>query len=166
MFIPGIILLIIIVSLIEKVKTYDLFVEGVKEGFQTVINLFPTLIGLMLAVDLLRSSGCMDLLTTLLESFFEVINIPKEISVLALLRPISGSACIAYTTDLFKQYGINSYIGIIATVIMGSTETTVYALSVYTGRIKEKVSPKLIILAVAGNVLSIILSMLVCKIII
>ena len=159
-------MLIIIVSLIEKVKTYDLFVEGVKEGFQTVINLFPTLIGLMLAVDLLRSSGCMDLLTTLLESFFEVINIPKEISVLALLRPISGSACIAYTTDLFKQYGINSYIGIIATVIMGSTETTVYALSVYTGRIKEKVSPKLIILAVAGNVLSIILSMLVCKIII
>ena len=154
------------ISLIEKVKTYDLFVEGVKEGFQTVINLFPTLIGLMLAVDILRSSGCMDLLTALLESVFEVINIPKEISVLVLLRPISGSACIAYSTELFKQYGINSSTGIIATIIMGSTETTLYILSVYTGKIKKRVSTKLVTLALVGNILSVILSMIVCKMLI
>lgn len=163
MFVPGVVMLIILTGLTEKVKTYDLFVEGVKEGFRTVVNLFPTLIGLMLAVDLLRSSGCLEVMTVFWESIFAVINIPKEISVLALLRPISGSACIAYTTGLFEQYGINSSTGIISTIIMGSTETTLYALSVYTNRTMKKMSSKLAILAIAGNILSIILSIIVCK---
>lgn len=161
MFIPGLILFIVVVGLLEKVKTFDLFVAGVKEGIQVVFNLFPTFIGLFLAVNLLRSSGFFDWIANCLGDILDLINFPKELIALAILRPISGSASIAVFTDFIKEYRNDIRISFIAAVIMGSTETTLYALSVYTSEIKKKVSWKLVGLAIAGNMMAVMLGVIV-----
>lgn len=164
MFIPGIILFIVVVGLFEKVKTFDLFVEGVKEGIQVVFNLFPTFIGLFLSVNLLRSSGLFDWIENCLSHILTLTNFPKELITLAILKPISGSASIAVFTDFVKQYKSDIRISFIAAVIMGSTETTLYTLSVYTNEIKKKVSWKLVSLAIAGNLLAVVLGVIVGKV--
>lgn len=108
--VPIIILLIIIYGVIEKKNVFDLFVEGVKEGMEIVISIFPTLIALFLAIALLRSSGVLDLIIKFLGPITDLFNIPKEIMPLAILRPISGSAAMAIATDIMKNYGTDSII--------------------------------------------------------
>ena len=117
--IPIIILIIIIWGIIEKKPIFDLFLEGAKEGLEITIKLFPTLIGLFFAIGLLRSSGIVGSLTAILSPIVKLINIPSEIMPLALIRPISGSAAIAVATDIMKQNGVDSFIGCVASVIMG-----------------------------------------------
>ena len=136
--IPIIILIIIIWGIIEKKPIFDLFLEGAKEGLEITIKLFPTLIGLFFAIGLLRSSGIVGSLTAILSPIVKLINIPSEIMPLALIRPISGSAAIAVATDIMKQNGVDSFIGCVASVIMGSTETTLYTIAVYTSCVRIK----------------------------
>ncbi len=107
---PTIILLIIIYGLIEKNKVYDTFLEGAKEGLEVVINIFPTLIGIFLAVGALRSSGILDLVVNLIKPIINLLKIPAEIMPLAILRPISGSASMAVATDIMSQYGVDNLI--------------------------------------------------------
>ncbi len=163
--IPILIFTIIIASILEKRKTFDLFTEGVSEGFQTIINLFPVLLGLFLSVNMLRASGVINLFTDFLGGLFEILFIPKELISIILLKPISASSSLAIATDLFNEYGIDSMIGLIVSTILGATETTLYTVAVYTGAIKKKISKKLIILSILGNFLGIFLSVLVCRII-
>ena len=101
--VPMIILLIILYGILEKNKVYDTFVEGAKEGMQVVVNIFPTLIGIFLAVGALRSSGLIDAIVKLITPFINLIHIPAEIMPLALLRPISGSASMAVATDIMQK---------------------------------------------------------------
>ena len=136
--IPFTILLIIVYGLIEKNKVFDTFLEGAKEGLEIVIQLFPTLIGIFLAIGALRSSGIIDLLVKFLEPFLNLLRIPPQIMPLAMLRPISGSASIAIATDIMKQHGVDSIIGLISSTIMGSTETTFYTIAIYTSVIGVK----------------------------
>ncbi len=138
--IPIIIFLIIIEGLKEKKQIFDLFLEGAKEGIEIVFKLFPTLIGLFFLINLLKSSGIINLMTVFISPITGIFNIPNEIIPLALLRPISGSGAIAMATELMKQYGVDTYIGKVASVIMGSTETTFYAIAVYTSCVKIKKS--------------------------
>lgn len=130
--IPIVILLIVVYGLMEKNKVFDTFLEGAKEGTQIVFNIFPTLIGLFVAIGALRSSGVLDLIINFISPVTNFLGIPSEIMPLALIRPISGSASTAVATDIMTNFGVDSKIGLIASTIMGSTETTLYTIAVYT----------------------------------
>lgn len=110
--VPFTILMIIVYGLVEKNKVFDTFVEGAKEGIGIVLNIFPTLIGIFLAVGALRSSGILDLFFQIIEPIIKFLSIPVEIMPLAILRPISGSAATAVATDIMKNYGVDSIIRI------------------------------------------------------
>ena len=128
--IPVVILIIILFGVIEKKKVYDLFLDGAKDGMHIVVSIFPTLLGLFVAIGTLRSSGLLDQIIIIIKPITNFINIPSEIMPLALLRPISGSASMAIATDIMKNYGVDSKIGLIAATIMGSTETTFYTIAI------------------------------------
>ncbi len=136
--IPIVIVIIIIYGILDKKKIYDIFVEGAREGIDIVIKIFPTLLGIFLAVGVLRSSGLLELITNGLSFFTNKIGLPSEVVPLALLRPISGSASLAVATDIMTRYGVDSKIGLIASTIMGSTETTFYTIAVYTSSVGVK----------------------------
>ena len=135
---PLIIILIVIYGVWERKKVFDIFLDGAKEGLGIVFNIFPTLVGLFVAIGALRSSGIIDLLVNILTPILNVVHFPTEILPLAIIRPISGSASIAVATDIMKNFGVDSNIGLIASVIMGSTETTVYTIAVYTSSVGIK----------------------------
>lgn len=158
--IPLFIFAIVIAGVLNKVKVFEVFSQGVREGLYTVLNLFPVLLGLFLAVTLLRASGIISLISGLAEPILFVFNIPKELVGIIALKPISGSASLAVVTEIINEYDANSLISFIASVIMGSTETLVYAIAVYSGNINKKVSYKVIILAILGNILAVYLASL------
>ena len=160
---PLIILMIVIYGVIEKKEVFDKFIEGAKEGIKIVINIFPTLIGLFLAVGALRSSGGIDIVIKILDPLLNIINFPTEIMPLALLRPISGSSSIAVATDIMKTFGVDSQIGIMAAVIMGATETTLYTIAVYSSSVKIKKTRFVLIAALTADIVGIITSIIVCR---
>lgn len=136
--IPSTILIIIVYGLLEKQPVFDVFLEGAKEGLQIVVNIFPTLLGLFLSISVLRESGIIDAITTAILPLLNLLKIPSEILPLALLRPISGSASMAVATDIMSNYGVDSIIGLMTSTIMGSTETTLYTIALYTSAVKIK----------------------------
>lgn len=165
LIVPGLILIIILASLRDKKRPFDIFSEGAMEGLQTVLKLFPVLLALFLSVNMLRASGIINFLSEIFGEVLELIFIPKELTSLIFLKPISGSSSMAIVTDMLNQYGVDSMIGLIASTILGATETTLYTVAIYTGAVKKKISKKLIFIAIFGNFLGIFLSTIVCKII-
>ena len=135
---PIVILIIIGYGILEKNKVYDTFLIGVKEGAKIVVKLFPTLLGIFVAVGALRSSGILDLMIQIISPITNFLKIPMEIMPLAMIRPISGSASMAVATDIMTKYGVDSTIGLITSTIMGSTETTFYTIAVYTSAVGIK----------------------------
>lgn len=158
---PFVILIIMIYGLIERNKVFDTFLDGAKEGLEIVFGIFPTLVGLFVAIGALRSSGIIDAIVNILSPFLKIINIPSEIMPLALLRPISGSGSIAVATDIMKIYGVDSKIGIIASIIMGSTETTLYTIAVYTSSVGIKKTRFVLIAALIADVVGMLVSVIV-----
>ena len=136
--VPATILIIIVYGLIEKQQDFDVFLEGAREGLQIVMNIFPTLLGLFLSINVLRESGIIDAITNLALPLLNLIKVPPEILPLACLRPISGSASMAVATDIMTKYGVDSLIGLMTSTIMGSTETTLYTIALYTSAVKIK----------------------------
>ena len=136
--IPLVIFGIVGYGMYEKKRVYDIFIDGAKDGINIVFNIFPTLVGIFIAVGALRSSGILDLIIKIIEPITSFFNFPSQIMPLAILRPISGSASMGIATDIIKNYGVDSKIGIIASCIMGSTETTLYTIAVYTSCVKIK----------------------------
>ena len=128
------------------------------------MSIFPTLIGLFVAIGALRSSGILDLIINFVTPLLNVINFPKEIMPLAMLRPISGSSSIAIATDIMKNYGVDSQIGIMASTIMGSTETTLYTIAIYTSCVKIKKIRFVLAVALIADVIGIVTSVAVCRI--
>ena len=160
---PFIILIIVMYGVIEKKEVFDKFIEGAKDGIKIVVNIFPTLIGLFLAVGTLRISGVIDLVIKLLEPLLNIIHFPTEIMPLALLRPISGSSSIAVATDIMKNFGVDSQIGIMAAVIMGATETTLYTIGVYSSSVKIKKTRFVLIASLTADIVGIVTSILICR---
>lgn len=136
--IPFTIFIIICYGLVEKNKVFDSFIDGAKDGLKIVYNIFPTLLGLFLSITVLRESGVIDAISSFLNPLLTFLRFPAEILPLALLRPISGSASTAIATDIMTKYGVDSFIGLIASTIMGSTETTLYTIALYTSAIGIK----------------------------
>lgn len=160
---PFIIFIIVVYGLIERNKVFDTFLDGAKEGLEIVFNIFPTLIGIFLAIGVLRSSGIIDALVNFLNPFLKIIQFPKEIMPLAILRPISGSGSMAIATDIMENFGVDSNIGLIASVIMGSTETTLYTIAVYTSAVGVKKTRFIIIPALIADIVGMGISVIVCK---
>ena len=162
---PLVILIIIFRGLREKISVFDIFLKGATEGVEITFKIFPTLVGLFVAIGMLRSSGVLDFITKLISPVLAYMKFPAEVVPLALLRPISGSASMAVATDIIKQNGVDSFIGILASVIMGATETTLYTIAVYTSSVKIKNTRGVLIPALAADITGIIVSLLICRII-
>ena len=163
---PLIILIIVVYGFLERKEVFDKFIEGAKDGIKIVINIFPTLIGLFLAVGALRNSGVIDIVVKLIEPILNLVNFPSEIMPLAILRPISGSSSIAIATDIMKNFGVDSQIGIMSAVIMGATETTLYTIAVYSSSVKIKKTRFVLIASLIADIVGIITSIIVCRIMI
>ena len=149
--VPATILIIIVYGLIEKQQVFDVFLEGAKEGLQIIVNIFPTLLGLFLSINILRASGIIDAFTNLALPFLNLLKVPAEILPLALLRPISGSASMAIATDIMTNFGVDSLIGLMSSTIMGSTETTLYTIALYTSALKIKKTRFVLIAALLAD---------------
>ena len=161
---PAIILLIVMYGVKEKNKVFDTFLEGAKEGIETTVNVFPTLIGLFVAIGALRSSGILDMIINIINPILMIIDFPSELVPLALLRPISGSSSIAVATDIMKNCGGDSLFGIMASTIMGSTETTLYTIAIYTICIKVKNTRLVLVAALTADIIGMLTSVVVCRI--
>ena len=131
--VPGILLLSAMLALRRKENTYDLLLEGAADGLQLLLSILPALILLLTAVHMLRASGAVELLSRFAAPVFSFFGIPPETAMLVLIRPISGSAALAVGADLMAQYGADSAVGRTVAVMLGSTETTFYTISVYFG---------------------------------
>ena len=117
----------------KRENSYDLLLSGAAEGLKLLATLVPALVALLCAVTMLRASGAMELLSKYCAPVFRLFGIPPETAMLVLIRPISGSAALAVGAELMAQYGVDSTIGRTAAVMLGSTETTFYTISVYFG---------------------------------
>lgn len=160
---PAIILLIVMYGIKEKNKVFDTFLEGAKEGIETTVSIFPTLVGLFVAIGALRSSGILDMIINIINPILTIINFPSELMPLALLRPISGSSSIAVATDIMKNCGVDSLLGTMASTIMGSTETTLYTIAIYTSCIKVKNTRFVLIAALTADIVGMLTSVAVCR---
>lgn len=161
---PLIILLIVTYGFLEKNKVFDDFLEGAKEGIEIVFSILPTLVGLFVAIGALRNSGILDIIIRFITPVLNVIQFPSEIMPLAMLRPISGSGSIAVATDIMKNYGVDNTIGMMASTIMGSTETTLYTIAVYTSCVKIKKTRFVLLASLAADIVGILVSVGICRI--
>lgn len=133
LLIPGLLLVLSCAALAGKHDVYSLLVTGAEEGLQTILHILPALVILLSSVSMLRASGAMEWLTSLFSPVCKWIGIPPETVPLVLIRPISGSAALAVGSELMAAYGPDSEIGRTAAIMLGSTETTFYTISVYFG---------------------------------
>lgn len=161
--VPLILAVIPIVGWLRGVRVYEAFVEGASEGFSLAIRLMPFLIAMLVAVNVFRASGAMDIVTTYLEPCLEIFHVPPDLAALALLRPFSGTASLGVTTDILTRYGADSLLGLMASTAMGSTDTTFYIVSVYFGAIgitRARYAP---FVGVCGDIIGFLLSVWVCR---
>ena len=131
--VPVLLLLCAVCGLRRRVDVYDALTAGAGNGLQVVARILPSMAALLCAVYMLRSSGAMELLTELLSPLLRVLGLPPEVTALMLIRPMSGSGALAVGSELMARYGPDSYIGQVAAVMLGSTETTFYTIAVYFG---------------------------------
>ena len=129
--IPVTILFIVVFGCLQKVDIYEVFLEGAKEGLQTVVDILPTLIGLVMAVEVVRAGGLLDIMVEWFRPFADAVGFPAELAPLSIVRLVSSSAATGLLTDLFANYGPDSYLGRVASVMMSCTETVFYTMSLY-----------------------------------
>jgi spore maturation protein B len=133
--IPIMIGFILIYGTLKKVPTYEVFVEGGKEGVKIAISIIPFLIGMLVAITVFRESGALEFFVGLIRPALLALGIPPEIVPLAIIRPISGTAALGMMSDIVAAYGPDSFIGRLASTLQGSTDTTLYVLTVYFGAV-------------------------------
>ena len=156
--IPIIILLVTLYGVLKGVKVYECFVEGAKEGLGICLRIFPYLLAMLVAVNVFREAKALDYLILVLEPVVKLIGLPSEIVPLILIKPLSGSGAIGVFTDILKQYGSDSRIGIIASIIMGGTETIFYTITVYYGAVGIKKIRHTLWAAIMADLTSIIMA--------
>ncbi len=155
---PSIVVIIIFYGAFKGIDVFGEFINGAKSGFQTIISITPSLIILILGVTMLKESGALSVLTNLLSPVGKLLGIPPDIIPLAILSPISGSGSLGMYETILKEHGPDSFSGQCASVIMGSTETTFYAITLYYGSIGIKKSRHTLPSALCADFTSFILS--------
>lgn len=133
--IPLFLLIVLSAAMYRKVPSYELFVEGGKEGVKMAFSLLPFLVGMIVSISILRSSGALEAIIMFISPALQMVGIPPDIVPLALIRPISGSAALGMTTEMIATHGPDSFLGRLASTMQGSTDTTLYVLTVYFGAV-------------------------------
>ena len=159
---PVLLVAIPLVGILRKVKVYDVFIEGAKEGFEVAIRIIPFLVGILVAIGMFRGSGAMDLVTAGLRPLVAPVGFPPELVPLAILRSLTGSGSLAFTTDLIKTNGADSLIARTAATMYGSSETTFYVLAVYFGAIGVRRTRHAVPAALLADLVAAIAAVAVC----
>lgn len=133
--IPALMLFIIVYGVVKKVKIYEAFVDGAKEGFNIGVKIIPYLVAMLVAIGVFRAGGAMELLSSLLGPVTRLIGMPPEALPMAIIRPLSGSGSLGVMSEIIKAHGPDSMIGRMVSVMMGSSETTFYVIAVYFGAV-------------------------------
>jgi spore maturation protein B len=163
--IPFILLSIPLYGTWKKVKIYECFVEGAKEGFQVGLRIIPYLVAILVAVGMLRGAGAIDVLARWLDPALRGIGLPAEILPLAIMRPLSGSGSMGIVTELVKAHGPDSFIARLAATAYGSTETTFYVLAVYFGAVGIKKTRHAVITGLLADIVSLFAAVLICRLV-
>ena len=149
-------------GMVRKIKVYDVFIEGAKEGFEVAIKIIPFLVGILVAIGMFRGSGAMELLLSGLRPLASATGFPADLIPLAILRSLSGSGSLALTTDLIKTHGPDSIMARMAATMYGSSETTFYVLAVYFGAVGVRRTRHAVPAALAGDIVAAIATVAVC----
>lgn len=162
--IPTMVFLIVLYGIIKKVNVYDVFVEGSKESFTMILNLFPSLLAMILGVNIFVKSGFLDIFLKFLNPVVKILQIPFEIIPLAIMRPISGSSSLALLNNIFSTVGPDSLAAKLGSIIQGSTDTTFYVLTLYFGCVGIKKIRYAMWAGLLGDLLGVISSIIIVKI--
>ncbi|MCH1624798.1 spore maturation protein [Fredinandcohnia quinoae] len=163
--IPSIIGIILVYGTFKRVPTYESFVEGGKEGIKIAFSIIPYLVGMLVSISIFRASGAMDFIVDFLRPALDMIGFPADIAPLAFIRPISGTAALGMTTDLIATYGPDSFIGRLASIMQGSTDTTFYVLTVYFGAVGIRKMGDALKVGLIADIVGIIISIIVVTIV-
>lgn len=161
---PFIVLIIVGYGIYKQVAVFDVFLDGVKEGLTMTIQIFPTIIAMIISVNIFLKSNILELVINFLNPLFNFLKFPKEILPLAVLRPISGSSSLIILDNILKTYGADSFIGRVASVIQGSTDTTIYILGLYYGSIGVKKIKYSLLVGLMADISCIIIALIVVNI--
>jgi len=162
--IPIIVGVVTLYGIVRGVKVYECFVEGAKDGISICIRIFPYLLAMLVAVGVFRASGSLNFFTSVMAPIVKIIGLPKEIVPLIFIKPLSGSGAMGVFTDILKQYGADTFVGITASIIMGTTETIFYTLTVYYGAIGVKKIRHTLWAAILADLTAIIMAVTLTKI--
>lgn len=161
--VPGLILFALLYASYRRVKVFDTFVEGAKEGFGMSVRLIPFLVGMIVAIGIFRESGAMELLGQLLIPILGEIGITADLLPLAMMRPVSGSSALAITTEIMNTFGADSLIGRTAATMQGSTDTTLFVLTVYFGSVGIRKTRHALNVGLLADGVGIIIAVIVCR---
>ena len=162
--IPAMILIILGWGFFKKVKVYEVFVEGAKEGFDTAVRIIPYLVAMLFAIGVFRASGAMDVLTSILSPVTNLIGMPPEALPMAFLRPLSGSGSLGLMTEIMKAHGPDSFTGVLVSTMYGSSETTFYVLAVYFGAVQIKNARHAVPAGLIADLFGMLGALFVCRI--
>jgi spore maturation protein B len=160
---PVLLVAIPLAGIVRKVKVYDVFIDGAKEGFEVAVRIIPFLVGILVAIGMFRGSGAMDLLLAGLRPLVTPTGFPPELVPLAILRSLTGSGSLAFTTDLIKTHGADSLIARTAATMYGSSETTFYVLAVYFGSVAIRRTRHAVPAALIADITAAIAAVAVCS---
>ena len=163
--IPVLIFAILILAWRNKVKVYEAFIDGAKEGFSVAIKIIPYLVAILVAIGMFRASGAMDIFVALFSPITNLIGMPAETLPVALMRPLSGSGALGLVTELMKQHGPDSFIGRVASTMWGSTETTFYVVAVYFGSVGVRRVRHSIAAGLVGDAAGLIMAVIICRLV-
>ena len=150
---------------VKRVKVYESFVQGAKEGFQVGVRIIPYLVAILVAVGMLRGAGAIDLLARWLDPVLHRIGMPAELLPLAIMRPLSGSGSMGIVTELIKTHGPDSFIARLAASAYASTETTFYVLAVYFGSVGIKKARHAVASGLIADIVSLFTALIVCRLV-
>ena len=159
---PVLLVAIPLAGILRKVKVYDVFIEGAREGFDVAVKIIPFLVGILVAIGMFRGSGAMDLVTAGLRPLVAPVGFPPELVPLAILRSLTGSGSLAFATDLIKTHGADSAIARMAATMYGSSETTFYVLAVYFGAVGVRRTRHAVPAALIADLVAAIAAVAVC----
>ena len=162
--IPAILLFFLGYGYIKKVKVYEKFVEGAKEGFNVGVKIIPYLVAMLVAIAMFRASGAMDVLTGLVKPITNLIGMPSEVLPMALMRPLSGSGSLGVMSELMNNFGVDSLIGFISSTMFGSTETTFYVIAVYFGAVNIYKTRYAVPAGLLADAAGLITAVLICRV--
>lgn len=161
--IPVLLVAIPLLAATRRVKVYEVFIDGAKEGFGVAVRIIPYLVAILAAIGMFRASGAMELFVAAVSPLTGWLGMPAEVLPAAVLRPLSGSGTLGLVTELMKTHGPDSFIGRLASTLYGSTETTFYVLAVYFGAAGIRRTRHAIAAGLAGDVAGILAAVLLCR---